>query len=131
MDPTRDNPIIRFTAFWWGLGIFLVFALLLAVIWAGKGGKPATDLEDVVAKARYETRAKVEKAQADALSKEAITAAMPAVAKKLAASKPVVAPVAAPAPVPAATPEAAPATAAPVPAPTPVPAPIAPQAPNP
>ena len=33
MDPTRDNPIIRFTTFWWGIGTFLIFALLLAVIW--------------------------------------------------------------------------------------------------
>ena len=33
MDPTRDNPIIRFTTFWWGIGTFFIFALLLAVIW--------------------------------------------------------------------------------------------------
>ncbi len=127
MDPTRDNPIIRFTTFWWGLGVFLAFALLLAVIWAVNGGKPATNLEDVVAKARYETRAKVDKAQADALSKEAIQSAIPTTARKLAASKPVVSPVApgAAAPAPAVTP-----STPVVPAP-PAPAVVAPQAPNP
>jgi hypothetical protein len=26
MDPNRDNPIIRFTTFWWALGTFLIFA---------------------------------------------------------------------------------------------------------
>ena len=34
MDPSRDNPIIRFTTFWWGIGTFFIFALLLAVIGA-------------------------------------------------------------------------------------------------
>ena len=87
MDPTRDNPIIRFTAFWWGIGTFMIFALLLAVIWLFNG-KPAVNLEDVVAKARYETRAKVDQAQAAELSQDAIKAAMPEVAKKLAATKP-------------------------------------------
>ena len=87
MDPTRDNPLIRFTAFWWGIGIFLSFALLLAIIWV-INAKPATNLEDVVAKARYETRAKVDKAQAEALSPKAVMDAIPQVAKKLAASKP-------------------------------------------
>ncbi len=87
MDPTRDNPIIRFATFWWGIGTFLIFALLLAVI-AFFNRKPAETLEDVVAKVRYETKAKVEQAQAANLSREAIDSAIPAVAEKLAASKP-------------------------------------------
>lgn len=87
MDPTRDNPILRFTTFWWGIGTFMIFALLLAVIWFFNG-KPAVNLEDVVAKARYETRAKVDQAQATELSQDAIHAAIPEVAKKLAATKP-------------------------------------------
>ncbi len=87
MDPTRDNPIIRFTTFWWGIGTFLIFALLLAVVWSFNGKTPVT-LEDVVAKARYETRAKVDQAQAAELSQDAIKAAMPEMAKKLAAAKP-------------------------------------------
>jgi mono/diheme cytochrome c family protein len=88
MDPTRDNPIIRFTTFWWAVGTFLVFALLLAVIFLFNRKSPET-LEDVMAKARYETKAKVDQAQLEALSKEAIDAAIPAVAGKLASSKPV------------------------------------------
>jgi hypothetical protein len=88
MDPTRDNPIIRFTTFWWAIGSFLVFAVLLAVIFLFNRKSPET-LEDVVAKARYETKVKVDQAQAEALSKEAIEAAIPVVAGKIAASKPV------------------------------------------
>ncbi len=88
MDPNRDNPIIRFTAFWWGLGIFLIFALLFAVIALFNRNTPET-LEDAVAKARYETKAKIDEAQAANLSKEAIHGAIPVIAGKLAASKPV------------------------------------------
>jgi mono/diheme cytochrome c family protein len=88
MDPTRDNPIIRFTTFWWAIGSFLAFAFLLAVIFLFNRKSPET-VEDVVAKARYETKVKVDKAQAEALSMEAIEAAIPVVAGKIATSKPV------------------------------------------
>lgn len=88
MDPNRDNPIIRFTTFWWAIGTFLIFALLLAVI-AMLNRKDPETLEDVAAKLRYETKAKVEKEQAEALPPEKIDAAMAEVAKKLAASNPV------------------------------------------
>jgi mono/diheme cytochrome c family protein len=87
MDPNRDNSIIRFTTFWWGLGAFFIFAVLLAVIALFNRTKPET-LEDAVAKARYETKAKIEVAQSASLKKEAVTAAIPTVAKKLASSKP-------------------------------------------
>lgn len=87
MDPNRDNPIIRFTAFWWTLGAFLIFALLLAAILLFNRKTPES-LEDVAAKLRYETKAKVGQAQAAELSKEAIDAAIPVVAQKIAASKP-------------------------------------------
>jgi mono/diheme cytochrome c family protein len=87
MDPNRDNPIIRFTTFWWGIGAFLIFAVLLAAIMLFNR-KPATTLEEAAAKPRYEIKAKVDAAQAASLSKEAIEAAIPAVAQKLAASKP-------------------------------------------
>ncbi|MGL4399809.1 MAG: c-type cytochrome [Luteolibacter sp.] len=88
MDPTRDNPIIRFTAFWWGIGTFFIFALLLAVTWLFVRGTPAT-LEDAQAKVRYETRSKVEAAQAANLTPEAISSAIAAMSKQLANSKPV------------------------------------------
>ena len=87
MDPTRDNPIIRFTTFWWGLGTFLMFALLLAVIgWFNR--QAPESLEDVVAKARYETKSRIAHAQAASLSPAAIEAAIPAVAEQLVAAKP-------------------------------------------
>jgi hypothetical protein len=87
MDPTRDNPIIRFATFWWALGTFLMFALLLAVIWMFNRTAPET-LEDVVAKVRYETKTKIVQAQAASLTQQAIDAAIPAVAQQLALAKP-------------------------------------------
>jgi mono/diheme cytochrome c family protein len=87
MDPNRDNPIVRFTTFWWGIGAFLIFAVLLAAIMLFNRKQPTT-LEEAAAKPRYEIKAKVEAAQAASLPKEAIEAAIPVVAQKLAASKP-------------------------------------------
>jgi len=87
MDPNRDNPIVRFTTFWWGIGAFLIFAVLLTVIMLFNREQPAT-LEDAAAKPRYEIKAKVDTAQAVSLPAQAIDAAIPTVAQKLAASKP-------------------------------------------
>ena len=88
MDPSRDNPILRFTTFWWGIGTFLIFALLLAVIWFFNNSEPPT-LEDAAAKPRYETKAKIDAAQLSNISAENIEAAVVTVGKQLAASKPV------------------------------------------
>lgn len=126
IDPSRDNPLIRFASFWWGLATFFAFALILALVFLFNRKAPET-LEDEAAKARYKTKTEVIAAQAASLTPEAIEAAIPAVSTKLAASKPaavekpeqaVPAPQAAPtapaAPAPAApTPEAAPAAPAP------------------
>lgn len=87
MDPNRDNPILRFTTFWWGIGCFLIFAVVLAVILLFSRKSPET-LEDVAAKPRYEIKAKVDAAQSANLPQETIEAAIPQVAAKLAASKP-------------------------------------------
>lgn len=87
MDPTRDNLIIRFTTFWWGIGTFFIFALLLAVIWFFARSTPET-LEDAASKPRYATKAKIDAAQAANLPPEAIEAAIAVEAKKFAASKP-------------------------------------------
>ncbi len=88
MDPSRDNPIIRFTTFWWGIGTFSIFALLLAVIWFFNRAEPTT-MEDAAAKPRYVTKAKIDAAQAANISPEAIETAIAVVGKQLAASKPV------------------------------------------
>ena len=88
MDPSRDNPILRFTTFWWGIGTFFIFALLLAVIWFFNDGTPTT-MEDAAAVPRYETKAKIDAAQAANISPEAIKVAIATEGKKLAASKPV------------------------------------------
>jgi len=88
MDPYRDNPLLRFATFWWGLGAFMIFAVGLALIWAFQDKDNAT-LDDVAAKARYETKAKVDAEQAAAMSAEAIDAAMKKVAAELPSAKPV------------------------------------------
>ena len=63
MDPSTDNPIVRFKAFFWGLSIFALFGVALGLIALIAKKEPKT-LEDVVAVARYENRAKVDSAQA-------------------------------------------------------------------
>ena len=88
MDPTRDNPILRFTTFWWGIGTFFIFALLLGVIWSFNSSSPAT-MEDKAAEPRYATKAKIDAAQAANLSAESIESAMVTVGQQLVASKPV------------------------------------------
>lgn len=87
MDPTRDNPIRRFTTFWWGAGTFLIFAVLLAVIWMFNRSQPET-LEEAAAKPRYETKATIDAAQAANIPADALSAAMSKVAKQLVAAKP-------------------------------------------
>lgn len=87
MDPSRDNPIIRFATFFWGLGTFFIFALIFAVIWFFNHAKPAS-MEDAAAIPRYATKAKIDAAEAANISPEAIEAAIPVLSKSLAASKP-------------------------------------------
>lgn len=88
MDPYRDNPLLRFATFWWGLGAFLIFAVGLVLIWAFQWRTPET-LDDVAAQVRYETKAKVDAEQAAALSAAALEAAMKKVAAELPAAKPI------------------------------------------
>jgi mono/diheme cytochrome c family protein len=87
MDPTRDNPLLRFTAFWWGLIAFLVFAALLAAIWMFQRDEPQS-LEDAAAKVRYERKAMLDAEQAAILDPAAIEAAIPRVAAEIAAATP-------------------------------------------
>ncbi|TAG09226.1 MAG: cytochrome c [Verrucomicrobia bacterium] len=88
MDPSRDNPFLRFATYWWGLGTLLIFAVLVAVVWLFNRSEP-TSLEDAAAVPRYETRKKIEAAQVASLSQEEIQKAIPAAAAALLASKPV------------------------------------------
>ena len=87
MDSSRDNLITRFTTFWWSLGTFLVFALLLGVIWIFVNKNPET-MEDAAAQPRYVTKTKIDAAQEANISPEAKKAAALTVGKQLLASKP-------------------------------------------
>lgn len=93
MDPTRDNPLIRFKAFIDGLGIFTFFTLILLIIiggaalfgWFPKGETP----ENVAGDIRMETKAEIDAIQDEFLTDEQIAAAMEAMPTSLAASTPV------------------------------------------
>ena len=87
MDSSRDNPLIRFSTFWWGLGTFLIFAVLLGVIWLFNM-KRGENLEEKAAEARYKTKELTMTAQAASLSPEDLEKAIAPTAKVLAASKP-------------------------------------------
>ncbi|QTN30810.1 cytochrome c [Akkermansiaceae bacterium] len=92
MDPTRDNPLIRIKAFFDGLGILTLFAVILVLVlgigalfgWFRKGEEP----EDAAGKIRYGITSEVQAAQNAFLSKEQIHAAVEGVAQTLSASKP-------------------------------------------
>ncbi|MEY4245289.1 MAG: hypothetical protein RLZZ245_2874 [Verrucomicrobiota bacterium] len=87
MDPTRDNPLIRFASFWWGIGTFLLFAALLGMVWLFTRSEPS-DLEAEAAKPRYTTKAKVDAAQNESFPSAQMGAAISKVAQQLLASKP-------------------------------------------
>jgi mono/diheme cytochrome c family protein len=69
MSSTSDNPLLRFAAFWWALGVFMLFGVILLVIKfsAGSAGK-ADPLEEAAAARRLEIRQTVTDAQKAALA---------------------------------------------------------------
>jgi mono/diheme cytochrome c family protein len=87
MDPSTDNPLIRFKAFFSGLALFLLFGVLVTLIWIFNRSEPTTP-EDVVAETRRAARAAVDEAQVASLPREAIDAAIPSLAEKLASARP-------------------------------------------
>ncbi len=64
MDPSRDNPMARFTAFWWGIGVILLFFVVLFItrLVAG-GGEARNSLEETARLNRLKVRAQVEESQ--------------------------------------------------------------------
>jgi len=64
MEPSTDNPLVRFAAFWWGLGVISLFFVVLFVVRLVVGGDEGVDpLERAAAIQRYEARAQVDDAQ--------------------------------------------------------------------
>ena len=64
MSSSSDNPLIRFAAFWWALGVFSLFAVILIALKIFGGGAPENDpLEEAAATKRYETASKIHAAQ--------------------------------------------------------------------
>jgi mono/diheme cytochrome c family protein len=64
MSSSSDNPLVRFAAFWWALGVFALFgfSLLVVKLFTSSGEKPNA-LEEAAAAKRYEVRATVNTAQ--------------------------------------------------------------------
>ena len=61
---SRDNPFVRFTAFWWGIGVILLFFVVLLITRAVVGGGKAPDpLEEAARKTRLKNLAGIEAAQ--------------------------------------------------------------------
>lgn len=88
MDPTRDNPLARFATFWWGIGTFLLFAVVLGVFLLLNRSEPDS-VEDQAAAPRYETKAAVDSAQVESYPTAQMAAAIATVGKQMIASKPV------------------------------------------
>lgn len=64
MDPSRDNPLVRFSAFWWGIGVILLFFVILVVTRLIVGGGEAKDpLEEAARKNRLKTLVEIDAAQ--------------------------------------------------------------------
>lgn len=86
MDPSRDNPIIRFNTFWWGVGTFILFGVLLGLVLLFNRSEPET-LEDAAAKPRYVTKSAVDSAQHESFPAAQMSEAVASVGKKLIATK--------------------------------------------
>lgn len=64
MSNHSDNPLSRFAAFWWGLGVFSLFGVLLLALRFFAGGEESSNpLEEAAAAERLAIRAEVEAAQ--------------------------------------------------------------------
>lgn len=87
MDPSRDNPLFRFKAFWWGLGLFLLFTGALVIVGLANR-KPSPTLEDAAAVSRLQKRATADATQAEKL-KVAPSAQFAETGKRLLGKKPV------------------------------------------
>lgn len=93
MDPTRDNPFIRIKAFFDGLGMFTLFALILLVL-LGLGAafglfQKGEEPESVAGTYRYETKEEIDEAQSTALEAMDMEKAVASVARSLVDAKPV------------------------------------------
>lgn len=65
MEPSRDNPLIRFAAFWWGIGVIALFFVVLVIVRLVVGGGDGKDpLEEAARLNRLKISNQVEQAQA-------------------------------------------------------------------
>ncbi len=97
MDPSQDNPTVRFKAFFWALALFALFGVVLGILALTNRKQPQT-LEDIAAVSRYENLDKVNGAQSAQFSYKEVEAGKTVqvkpqdvfalVGQKLAATKP-------------------------------------------
>lgn len=91
MEQPRDKMLHRFRAFWLGISVFLLFAVIFVFLNYGNFlfvKKRVADQEETAAGPRYKTKEEVNKAQVTELSPEQIKKVMPQVASTLLTSRP-------------------------------------------
>lgn len=69
MDPTRDNPLKRFTAFWVAFGIILSFGVAL-LIFRPLTHRQAETAKGVAAQVRLDIKSSVDREQKEALNQQ-------------------------------------------------------------
>ena len=80
MDHTRDNPLKRFTSFWFALLLVTTFAIGALILWPLSHGDVET-VADLKAADRLQIKAEVQKAQTENLNAEALAEALANAAK--------------------------------------------------
>ena len=93
MDPALDNPLQRFSSFWVGLLVFVVFGLGCVVLLPLFGGKKEDPQMAAASEKRLETLAEMQAAQAAVLSPEAVRAQFESIGPALLAKDPTPMPV--------------------------------------
>lgn len=74
MDPSRDNPFVRFAAFWWAIGVISLFFVVLFLTRLVVGGDDAPNvLEETARMERLKKRAEVDAAQKSNLQSWAVS----------------------------------------------------------
>ncbi|NNC90294.1 MAG: cytochrome c [Akkermansiaceae bacterium] len=88
MDPARDNPLVRFSSFWLGALIFVLFGLACLVIVPLLGGKEEDAMDAATSERRIENLREMQAAQDAVLTRDQVSAHFRAAGEGLLAVQP-------------------------------------------